>query len=451
MRVLFILPEFFPITGGGICTYYNQLIPMLKKETGWEITIIQGSAFDSRGGENEWSEIPIHYLSSNEYAIQKQKLPQLSIFPELQNHVASAWGMYNKAQSLNLTFDLVITTDWGLNFIPWIIKNSIPVIVHLHGSIGQIDYYEPKKGLEILAELYLNLEVNLFSYANSLVTHSNKNIDFWHSRIRGKNNFHLIAPTTHDSVAIKEAVLDPSTVIGIVVGRIQYWKGPIHLCRAVQQLDEEDKEKLKIYWVGRDTFYHEENCNLSTYLAEKFPEIWGKIIIPLGEKTRSEIENLYPSIDFGIVPSTWDMFNLSAIEHLFHKKPLICSSNIGASDFFSKATDINLYNTPEELTNSLKAIINTDKTKLIAMGERNYQFAREAFDNISTLKKHIETIKATDSNFKPELNLADKFSWLIPQEKETELNSKEVLLESWAFKEIMSILFKRIKNTVFKR
>jgi glycosyltransferase involved in cell wall biosynthesis len=451
LRVLFILPEFFPITGGGICTYYNQLIPMLKNETGWEIIVIQGSAFDSKGGEKEWAEIPIHYLPPDEYAIQKRKFPQLGIFPELQNHVASAWAMYNKAQSLNLTFDLVITTDWGLNFIPWIIKNSIPVIVHLHGSIGQIDHYEPKKGLEILAALYLNLEINLFSYANSLVTHSDKNINFWHSRILRKNNFHLIPPTILDPIDVKEPVVEAITVIGLVVGRIQYWKGPIHLCQAVQQLSENDKNKLKIYWIGRDTFYHDANSNMTTYLSKTFPEIWGKTIIPIGEKTHSEIETLYPSVDFGIVPSTWDMFNLSAVEHLFHKKPLICSSNIGASDFFGLAPDIILYNKLEELTNGLKVLINTDKTKLVAMGKRNYQFARNEFDNATTLKKHIETIKSTVSDFKPELNLATKFSWLIPQENEIKLNSKEVLLESWPLKEIMSILLKRIKSRVFKK
>ena len=451
MNLLFVLPEFYPATSGGICTYYRELFKENQANGKWNITVIQGSAVETRGGETCWEGIKIHYLTLELLNKYKNFFKDLGLMPELQNHVASAWAIYELAHQLNQDFDAVITTDWGFGFVPWIIKNEKPVIVHLHGSAGQIDHYEPRPGWKLWSDLYLQIESTLFSYADALVTHSRQNINFWDQRLFKKKNIALIPPAIAktNGIVVGEGKGINGKSVGLVGGRIQYWKGAIQLCEAVNLLSEEKKNKLKIYWVGRDTYYAAANTSMDEFLHKNYRGIWGNIIQPLGEKRQEEIRRLYALSDWTVVPSTWDMFNLAAVEHLMNKKPLICSTGAGASDFLNSDDIILFNNTPEDLAASIERILGLSEDELKKMGEKGYSFASGKFNPCSVHMQHSVVVETAIGNFTRKNNLEDRFSWLLPNQNVNDLqNAKQVLLENWTLKEVTALFIKRVRAKV---
>src|SRR5439155_11508648 len=76
--------------------------------------------------------------------------------------------------------DLVETTDFGLGFIPWLASDRIcPVQVRMHGSVGQIETYDPREGYELQTGLIKLIEASLLGSAARIVTHSCANRVFW--------------------------------------------------------------------------------------------------------------------------------------------------------------------------------------------------------------------------------------------------------------------------------
>lgn len=445
MKLLFVLPEFFPLTGGGICTYYEELLPLLQRSDMYELTVIQGSAFDARGGETNRHGIPVHYLMYGALLEEKKKFSHLNIFPELQAHLAAAWAMYEKAKGLG-KFDAVITSDWGLAFVPWILTGHTPTIVHLHGSLGQIDHYEPRKGLALLAQTYLHIEKDLLQKASSLVTHSRQNIRFWINQGLPQAKTSLIPPIVAKASKTGKK-RENAQLTGLVIARVQFWKGPIYLCEAIRLMDSETRARLNIYWIGRDTFYTNENMSMGAFLLKNYPDVWGKTILPLGIKTREELDEYYNEIDFGIVPSIWDMFNLSALEHLAHAKPLICSSGAGASDFMADVAGITVYdNTASGLAQALTKFIASGKENLEAAGKQNSSFLQQQFNQQTTLDAHFKVIEEAVRGFVPTNSQPQDHQWLWPQTG-AQTNARAVLLESWPNKETIHLILKKLKTS----
>lgn len=440
MNVLFILPEFEPHTGGGICTYYKELLSENKE---WKSIVIQGSAFDVRNETSSWAGVPINYLKKTSFEKYRVLFNHLSIFPELQNHLASAWAMYEQAKDLN--FDAIVCTDWGLGFVPWIINKNKPVIVHLHGSCGQIDHYDPRYGLEFWSNLYLHIETGLLESADALVTHSRQNIEFWEKRFKNQKTINLIPPACQLEDEVTNILQHKKNKIGLVIGRIQFWKGPILLCEALQRLSPADKKDLTIYWIGRDTFYDQQNMNMSEYLKHQFPEEWGRIIIPLGDRNHNEISKFIKSTSWGLVPSKWDMFNLSAIEHLKNKNPIICSSTAGISDFISGSLSTIIFNgTADDLANSIREICNKTGEELRSMGSNGYRLIATIFKTQIVQKKHKALFLALRYDFSQK-GLKQDTEWLLPLNTSLakEFDPSAKLLKFWSLKKIAKILLRK--------
>jgi glycosyltransferase involved in cell wall biosynthesis len=452
LNILFILPEFYPTTGGGICTYYQELLSETTKNGLYNITVIQGSGVDVRGGSASWKDIPIYYLTADVFHRYRKRFSSISPDPELQNHMASSWAMFELAESLQQKFDAVVTTDWGFGFVPWIIRQQIPVIVHLHGSVGQINFFDTPCGWEFWSAMYLQTEVALLSFANQLVTHSHQNIKFWRQRFFIDKEITLVPATIAQKKILEEDTQSGGEkCIGMVVGRIQNWKGAIQLCEAVQLLPADKQNKLKIYWIGRDTVYSKTHSSTNNYLLKKYPGIWGKIIEPLGEKNKDELETLYQQSGWTLVPSTWDMFNLTAVEHLLHKKTLLCSKAAGVSDFLTNETAILFNSTPCDLANALEEVMNLNNSRLQSLGENGYKLAMREFFAESNCKKHLDVINIAINDFRPLDNMAAKFQWQTPVNKVVDYKDpREVLLNKWPLRVMPKLLVKRIKEKVHK-
>lgn len=447
-NILLILPEFEPQTSGGICAYYKNLLTEFQfRNLEYNFTIIQGNASESIGGTSNWNGIKILYLDEKDFRRRKKNFYHLNIFPELRDHIASAWAMYDTAERLNIDYDLVITTDWGLGFLPWIIVNKTPINIHLHGSIGQIDYYDKRPGLELFSNLYLQIESDLFNYANRLITHSNENIKFWEKRLVKGELFKLVAPCFHKREVTTESTLIHSPYKALVLARIQYWKGPIELCEAIRKKPLDRWQDFKIYWAGRDTIFFEKEISMNSYLLNTYPDIWGHIIIPIGNKSKEEIQDIYKEIDFAIVPSTWDMFNMAAVEHLLNNKPLICSVKAGVSEFIKDLETVTIVHDIETLAMAIADNLNylrQSSTKNIVNNKTDLD---RIFDNNLTVEAHQATFINQKKLNKVNIDLSYKYNWLTPSIN-SNIDSQNKILEFWPLKKTINAIGKRIRKKI---
>ena len=149
MKILLVIPEFPPDYGGGIVTFYRELAPALKR-AGADVKILKGSAATSAPKGNnryEYEGIPVEVLETERFHEWQKRFRHYGMFRTLQNHLAAAYAIHEQAGS-GSGFDVVEICDWGLAFAPWMAESAAPVMVQMHGSMGQIAQHEPVRGAE---------------------------------------------------------------------------------------------------------------------------------------------------------------------------------------------------------------------------------------------------------------------------------------------------------------
>lgn len=324
MKILCITPEYPPDFSGGISTYYATLLPFMGR-LGAEVTTIVGSAFEAgsissnnRGG----SILPLDHHRANAF---KGSFSALSLTPDLVNHLAAAWAVWEQTEG-GKDFDVVECTDWGLFFVPWLLEaSSPPLVVRLHGSEGQISHHNPESCSPLYGSLCRLIETALLPRASMLVTFSRANQQAWCDQLNRKVEY------CPPPLAVKKPDI-PQTLRnerGLVVGRVQQWKGPETLCRALQLMGN---SAPIIDWVGRSVMSQATGKQYDDYLRRKYAGIWGTRIVHHPPELPVRIGERQANASFVIVPSTWDVFNLTAAEAMAREAIVICSSGAGAVD-----------------------------------------------------------------------------------------------------------------------
>jgi glycosyltransferase involved in cell wall biosynthesis len=324
MKLLFVLPEYLPQNGGGIITFYRMLLPELAR-AGHQVKVLVGS-----GVVAEFARPPVaidgvsvEMLDVALLEAYHARFARYAATPGLRRHLAAAWALREQARNGD-GVDLVESTDWGLLFLPWVMEDGPPALVQLHGSCGQIDVNDPVAGEELQGELIRLLEVQALARADCLQTYSDANADAWTRQLRARVDCILPAwKPLHDT---------PNPVRrsgrGLVVGRVQKWKGPHVLCAALRLLG--DRAPF-IEWIGRDTRLGKRGAPTSDSLAQAYPDIWNVRLIHRPQLPPDQVANAQAAAAFAVVPSTWDMFNLTAVEAMAAGTPVICSTGAGAS------------------------------------------------------------------------------------------------------------------------
>lgn len=448
MKILFILPEFEPHTKGGICSYYRELLKNSTISNSWESIVFQGSAVDVRETETTWEGIPVRYFKRAFYERFKNQFEKFAIYPELQNHLASAWGIFEQVNEEKIDYDLVVTTDWGFAYIPWLIDDKVPVVVHLHGSNGQIDHFEPRKGLELLSNMYLVIETAMLSEAAALVTHSNQNIEFWQSFFNKEKKIDLISPIINIDRNYEQQ--NKIERYGLVIGRLQYWKGIFLLCDAIRLLPTSYRSKLKVKWIGRDTIFQTENISVIKYLEDNYSDVWNKEIIPIGERNHSEIKNEISKASWGLVCSEWDMFNITAAEHIASENYLICSKKAGISDFLHDLQGVALFDaTPNNLASAIVNVLNAKQETLDSLAKQSREIFEKRMDSDYILKKHKALFEKMLKDYDSNTCEKKQFEWLKPKNKNE--NTIYSTLDSLSLKSITKYSYKRILKNIFNK
>jgi len=330
MKILFIIPEYPPDSGGGISTFYRYTLPELSKQ-GHKIHILVGSAFTRKRAGYELEGTIVEFLDSTVVSKNLAKFDRYRAIPEFQRHLAAAWTAWEQTNG-GRGYDIVETTDWGMLFVPWMASpESPPTVVQLHGSIGQIDFYDPQLDGQLQSSLIRLLEASLLSVADELQTSSQANAQAW-SQLTGRSVTYIL-PALQPALCPSTTAKSPN---GLVVGRIQYWKGPIILCEALRLLGE----KAPILdWVGRDTPYRELGTSMATYLMQTYPDIWGIKVRALGTLPPQETIQLQAKAGFMVVPSTWDVFNYTCAEGMAQAQTVLCSQGVGAADLIENGVN----------------------------------------------------------------------------------------------------------------
>lgn len=325
MKILYVLPEYLPQTGGGIITHYAALLPSLV-EAGHEVRVLYGSSVVSApgGGVTKVGDIETEILDSGLFAKYLPLFSRYQIAPKLQRTFAAAWAMWEQAQKYP-TPDVVEATDWGLLFVPWILREGPPIVAALHGSMGQIAHYDPLDGEQLADALIQLIEVLGLSAADGVQSSSTNNVRFWEQKLGRKVD--CIRPVWRAREVPGAAT--ERTARGLVVGRVQHWKGPQVLCEALRLLGNKAPE---VDWIGRDVPIHHQGGSTARHLSQDWPDVWGPKIRHLPGESPAQIHERQRAAGFVVVPSIWDVFNFTCIEAMAAGAPVICSSGVGASD-----------------------------------------------------------------------------------------------------------------------
>lgn len=325
MRLLAVIPEYPPVYSGGIATYYKVLFPALAKlgvETKILVPPCNGVAPIE---EIDDERISVENIDDDRIKRIQNQLHGLSVCTGITRLLATGWAAYEQTDR-GKGFDLVECTDWGFFYVPWLLAPSrLPVVVRLHGSNGQIAFHDGAEQSPIDGTLNQLIEASLLPRADILTTYSTANQRFWSDQL-SRDIDYVPPPLSLSSVDISCQKKDET---GLVVGRVQLWKGAKTLCSALEVLGN---EAPLVNWIGRSVFSRKSNLAYDKELSVSHPHVWGSRVKQLPQMLPLEIRKKQISAKFVLVPSDWDVFNFTAVEAMAQQAVVICSSGAGASD-----------------------------------------------------------------------------------------------------------------------
>jgi glycosyltransferase involved in cell wall biosynthesis len=333
MRILYILPEFPPEFGGGIATVYGQLLSKLQS-SGHEITVLLARQDRLDQVSYFWEGVSVVPLQSDYLQQAKEVLSVWRNHTFLYNFLPVAWAAWNQVSAMG-AFDIIEVTDWALLFLPWLVnERRQPVVVSLHGSCGQVDWHGNPSCRRGEGQLVRLLEAASLPLADCLVANSRTNCEFWRQQCGVvAQTIPPIFESSPSSIQLsqsKQLQITPGlSRRGLVVGRLQNWKGPEVLCQALRSLPG-----VQIDWIGQDTSWEESSISTSSHLREKFPDIIDRQLHLLGPRPPHEVRQRILEASFLCIPSLWDVFNVTSLEAITLGTPVICSNQAGASMLF---------------------------------------------------------------------------------------------------------------------
>lgn len=397
MKILFILPEYYPHSGGGISTYYLHYIKALAPACA-KIKVIAGSGYIQNESDYEFEGIKIDFLKPDIFKKYLHSFQHLNAFPEYQRNIAAAWAMWDQSKK-GEGFDIIECTDFAMGYIPWLVHHQKFVVTRLHGSSGQIEYNEPQKSEQLFGNLNRFTELSLLPLSDILIANSKSNQFFWEESLHNVSVEHIYPVFKFNKSKVNLGIKSEK---GIVTGRIQQWKGPDILCSALENISD----NITIEWYGSDTKY-DQNISKSKNLYNKYPAIWGKKILPLSPVEQPELFKLQAAAKFGIIPSTWDTFNFTCLEYLALGTVVVCSDKTGVSELINIGQNGFKYSAEniEELTTCLKKVIKLTDLEYLTIATNAQNSLSEKLSPEIIIPQNLSLYNRSKINYTPsELN-----------------------------------------------
>lgn len=346
--------------GGGIYQYAQQLKHALIGHMDVHVVLADpyssaglgegGAGFDNVEFEADWR------------VLRELKRGPLSPFPQTIRMLATAFGAWRKVKELNP--DVVELCDWPLSFAPAVLDQSIPYVVQCHGSMGQIAQHDPQAGNEFERAVVQLLEPQLISAAHSVQTYSSSNANFWEG-VAGRSVNMIRAPFTLPDMSDSDVQVVES---GVVFGRLQRWKGPHVLCAALRNLGQ---SAPRIDWYGGVKPWDSSDWPTDRRLAADYPDVWGTTLCHHDALPRQQVGAIQSRALFNVVPSTWDVFNFTAVEAMAAGRPTIVSTAAGASELIVDGENGFLFESedPLSLSAAIERIMTMSETQRAQIGK----------------------------------------------------------------------------------
>lgn len=297
ISVLFFIPE--PLNAsGGIATFYSANVDNI---------CFRSSLIDAN---------PFSFASTHRRHGLSGLPPSLSHLIEVARNAFS--------RRFETEVDVIETCDWPLGFLPAVFGQSMPYIVQCHGSMGQIAAHDPQQGAELQEAFVQLIEPQLLRYAHRVQTYSLANKCFWEAATG--RPVEMIRPAFALPPLPQDVEIDG---VGRVFGRLQRWKGPHILCEALGHLGTRSPQ---IHWHGGVKPWASGDWPADRRLAADFPDVWNVSFHHRDAMSRDRVFALQASALFNVVPSTWDVFNFTAVESMAAARPTIVSTGAGASE-----------------------------------------------------------------------------------------------------------------------
>jgi glycosyltransferase involved in cell wall biosynthesis len=181
MKLLYILSEYLPDSGGGIISHYARILPGLV-EQGHDVTVLlasKGKLDQPDYGIDGVRVRPLKAKFLEQYANRFERWAGLEIFYYL---LPVAWAAWAQAQE-EWDYDLVEATDWALLFLPWMAaEKRVPVVVSMHGSCGQVDWFGKGEPRSLDGDLVRMVEAAALRGADVVHANSRANAEFWQEK-----------------------------------------------------------------------------------------------------------------------------------------------------------------------------------------------------------------------------------------------------------------------------
>ncbi len=384
MKLLYVLPEYVLNAGGGIITFYRHFLPLLARQ-GHEVRVIVGSGVHAEESPSSVGIDGVRVESLSLGLLRKyiDQFAHYAAMPGLRRYLAAAWAMHEQAEG-GRGYDLVEAADWGLLFAPWVVEKGPPCMVQLHGSSGQIDIHDPVAGEELQGHVIRLIERCAVQTAIGAQAYSHANTEFW--RRQTGRDVERILPAWRPLVEPPEG--GARSQGGLVVGRLQRWKGPEILCEALQLLGD---RAPAMDWVGRDTVYRHRNQRTSEHLSKTWPSVWGKKLVHKAQQPADAIQRLQAEAAFVVVPSLWDTFNFTCVEAMGAGTPVICSTGAGASDLIEDGVNGFVFENgrPQELAAALERLLALSPGKRQAIGEAGQETVHASMNPVAGVSERV--------------------------------------------------------------
>lgn len=374
-------------------TFYQGLIPSLQAE-GVTVRVIEGSACHAAADNSRrmTNGVSVEMLELDRLLRWHARFGQFAAVPGLRRHLAAAWAIWEQA-GFGEDADIVEACDWGLLFVPPAIEAKRPLVVQCHGSVGQIGQHDPIAGEETQDILTRLLEAAVLATADTIQTSSRAEVAYWRSETGREASMTRPAWDAPSGPPPRE-IGDR----GLVVGRVQRWKGPQVVCEALGRMG--GRAPL-IDWVGRDTAWGRRDGSTSAHLAAAYPGVWGEKIVRHVPIAPEEVRRLQSGALFNLVPSTWDAFNFTAVEALASGRPTIVSGGAGASELIEDGVNGFIFPSgdSEMLAAAIDRVLSASAGRLADIGRAAQETVRRVLNPASVAAQRLAIYRRTIDGF----------------------------------------------------
>ncbi|MEM8550416.1 MAG: glycosyltransferase family 4 protein [Verrucomicrobiota bacterium] len=326
-QIIFALPEWLPQLGG-LATFYLHLA-RCRSELGVKTTILTTQKEAHDPGIAGVTVVKLADLRYAHFVRLSQWLPEgweMAAMALASGAALRDWLVDHERRNA-VVFAAEFTGYASMLVAP----ELPPLVVTAHGALGQIAEHSPGSLLTPDAELLRSLEADALLRADLATAYSPMNKAEWQKRLQREITF-IDPPFYTYSKPDTPAKKQRDLLEGIVVGRLQDWKGALVLAEALESLNDNERARLQIHWYGKDTETAPDGSgSLATYLEAHFPRCWSSSFMVEGPVARESVTQKQAEADFALTPSTWDTLNYTVLEAMQRGTPVVVSSGAGAS------------------------------------------------------------------------------------------------------------------------